>query len=284
MTDDSLQRATFDVDLNLNRQSEGSASAWVHMALTVTKTSLKTYINGVAVPNDKIGYAQGESWWSWATHKDNMALGDPAELRGQLSSITLEGCAYLGSGHPKYSWAAGQGYSGSFAGVQLLKGAMAEADAMCLYQVAEGQSKSCPTFSSLFGDGLGRPWQNGALANGNVGPDLAYVQTPHQMVRRTMIAGIWVAFFRECQQYRAGRSRTSSWTAPHAARTPPPLPPGFGQIFGEPWANLGRSLCCKSWVRFVESLSGLCCGQDGRALRHPHPRAGDPRQCRRRLR
>ena len=91
--------------------------------------------------------------------------------------------------------AAGQGYSGSFAGVQLLKGAMAPADAMCLYQVAEGQSKSCPTFSSLFGDGLGRPWQNGALANGNVGPDLAYVQTPHQMVRRTMIAGIWVAFF-----------------------------------------------------------------------------------------
>ena len=105
--------------------------------------------------------------------------------------------------------AAGQGYSGSFAGVQLLKGAMAPADAMCLYQVAEGQSKSCPTFSSLFGDGLGAPWQNGALANGNVGQDLAYVQTPHQMVRRTMIAGIWVAFFRECQQYRAGRSRTS---------------------------------------------------------------------------
>ena len=106
--------------------------------------------------------------------------------------------------------AAGQGYSGSFAGVQLLKGAMAPADAMCLYQVAEGQSKSCPTFSSLFGDGLGRPWQNGALANGNVGPDLAYVQTPHQMVRRTMMLASGLHSSESASDNRAGRRSSRS--------------------------------------------------------------------------
>ena len=50
-------------------------------------------------------------------------------LRGQLGPITLKGCAYLGGGAPD-SWVASQGYAGSFAGVQLLKGAVAPADAV----------------------------------------------------------------------------------------------------------------------------------------------------------
>ena len=60
LTDDSLQRAQFDVDLNLGRSGAGGASsAWVHLALAVTKNSITTFVDGEKVSNDNIGYAQG---------------------------------------------------------------------------------------------------------------------------------------------------------------------------------------------------------------------------------
>ena len=92
MTDDDLKRASFDIDLNL-RQDSRSSSSWVHVALAVTKTSVTPYIDGEKVENRNIGYAQGASYMRWATHMENIALGNPEQLRSQLSSITLKGCA-----------------------------------------------------------------------------------------------------------------------------------------------------------------------------------------------
>jgi hypothetical protein len=187
LTDDSLQRAQFDVDLNLGRSGAGGASsAWVHLALAVTKNSITTFVDGEKVSNDNIGYAQG-GFMDWAVHRDNIALGDPERLRSPLSAITLQGGAYLGTGHPFNSWSSGQGYAGAFAGVQLLKGALKAEDAMCLYQVSAQHAGQCPTFTSLFSGGQGAPWRNGAMADGHVGPDLAYVQTPHQMITEELM-------------------------------------------------------------------------------------------------
>ena len=44
--------------------------------------------------------------------QNNIALGDPTELRHPLSSITLTGCAYLGGGQPD-SWGSTEGYAGA---------------------------------------------------------------------------------------------------------------------------------------------------------------------------
>ena len=117
----------------------------------------------------------------FAVHQNNIALGNPESLRSPLSAITLRGSAYLGTGHPSNSWSSSQGYAGAFAGVQLLKGALKDEDAACLYQVSAQHAGQCPTFSSLFSGGQESPWQNGAMASGHVGPDLAYVQTPREM-------------------------------------------------------------------------------------------------------
>ena len=104
--------------------STGASSAWVHLALAMTKRSITTYINGQQVSNDNIGYATGQRYWDSATHRytrslavarllhgakrqvefsavacrDNLALGDPLALRSALGAITLKGCAYLGGG------------------------------------------------------------------------------------------------------------------------------------------------------------------------------------------
>ena len=39
-------RAVFDVDLDLNRARGSATDGWVHLALAVTKTSVRTYIDG----------------------------------------------------------------------------------------------------------------------------------------------------------------------------------------------------------------------------------------------
>ena len=180
MTDDRLQRAEFDVDLDLG-QGGSRSSIWVNLALAVTKTSITTYIDGEKIDNARIGYAQG-SFMDFAVHKDNIALGDPENLRSPLSPITLLGAVYLGTGHPSNSWSSSQGYAGAFAGVQLLKGALKEEDAMCLYQVSAQHAGQCPTFASMFfGDGRA-PWQDGAAPSGHVGPNLAYFMAVHNMV------------------------------------------------------------------------------------------------------
>ena len=41
-------RAVFDVDLDLNRARGSATDGWVHLALAVTKTSVRTYIDGEA--------------------------------------------------------------------------------------------------------------------------------------------------------------------------------------------------------------------------------------------
>ena len=189
VTDDAGKRAQYDVDLNLNQGVSGaSSSSWVHLSLAVTKESVRTYIDGQPVDNANVGYAQGQSYWDFATHRENIALGDPENLRGQLGPIHLKGCAYLGGGAPD-QWTASQGYAGSFAGVQLIKGAVQPADAACLYTVSSQHSGQCPNFASLFSGGQGSPWRNGAAADGNVGQDLAYMQTPHQMITDELMSG-----------------------------------------------------------------------------------------------
>lgn len=69
---------------------------------------------------------------------------------------------------------------------------MAQRDALwlqCLYTVSSRHSGQCPNFVSLFSGGQGAPWRNGAMAGGDVGPDLAYMQTPHQMITEDLISG-----------------------------------------------------------------------------------------------
>ena len=62
MVDDEQRRATFDVDLDLT-QSPGttgaSSSAWAHVALAVTRTSMLVYVDGQPVSANDLGYAMG---------------------------------------------------------------------------------------------------------------------------------------------------------------------------------------------------------------------------------
>jgi hypothetical protein len=69
------------------------------------------------------------------TYPDTL-LALQEKLRKPLSAITLLGSAYLGIGDPRNHWSSSLGYAGAFAGVQLLKGALKDEDAMCLYQVS----------------------------------------------------------------------------------------------------------------------------------------------------
>lgn len=182
MTDDAGQRASFDMDVDLgNEASTKTATSWVHLALAVSRTSIKAYIDGVAVTNDHIGYAL-DDFFNFATHSDNLALGDPEDLsRGGLGKISLTGCAYLGGSDPDQYITKGMGYSGTFAGVQLFSGMMQPEDALCLYQASTQHAGLCPAFSAIFtGAGSGR---NGDTSTGLAGAEdgLAYAQRPNMM-------------------------------------------------------------------------------------------------------
>ena len=67
---------------------------------------------------------------------------------------------------------------------------------------------------SLFGDGLGRPWQNGALANGNVGQDLAYVQRFGRWASEAYHVYLWDSHERQRGTAAAMAADKSSLVAP----------------------------------------------------------------------
>ena len=96
--------------------------------------------------------------------------------------MSLRGCAYIGTsrqppphtplpeslphtelisrcgtgGSKPDTWASGNGYAGSFAGVQLLGGTLKPEDVQCLYQMSTNHAGLCPAFSSIFtGTGSG---------------------------------------------------------------------------------------------------------------------------------
>ena len=195
MVDDEQRRATFDVDLDLT-QSPGttgaSSSAWAHVALAVTRTSMLVYVDGQPVSANDLGYAMGTEdqyggrSWLWATRPENLALGDPRSFtRGGLGKLSLRGSACLG----RTSWGKnrdnaarfGSRFAGSFAGVQLLNTALRGEDAECLYRSASIHAGLCPSFRGIFnGVGSGR---SGDTASGMAGEEagLAYAQRPHLM-------------------------------------------------------------------------------------------------------
>ena len=156
MTDDDGQRALMDIDVDLGQGPTKTDTAWTHFILAVSRSSIKAFIDGSKVTNDHVGYAINNRYFDWATHTENLALGDPENLaRGGLGKISLSGCAYIGGGKPG-TWASGNGYAGSFAGVQLLAGTLKEEDAACLYQMSTAHAGLCPAFSAIFtGTGSG---------------------------------------------------------------------------------------------------------------------------------
>ncbi len=156
MTDDDGKRASMDIDVDLHQAPTKTATAWSHFVLAVSRNSIQAYIDGTKVTNDKIGYAINNRYFDWATHSDNLALGDPENLaRGGLGKMSLSGCAYIGGSKPG-TWASGNGYAGSFAGVQLLGGTLMPEDVQCLYQMSTNHAGLCPAFSSIFtGTGSG---------------------------------------------------------------------------------------------------------------------------------
>jgi hypothetical protein len=98
MTDDDGKRASMDIDVDLNQAPTKTASAWTHFVLAVSRNSIQAYVDGTKVTNNKIGYAINDRWFGWATHSDNLALGDPENLaRGGLGKMSLRGCAYIGT-------------------------------------------------------------------------------------------------------------------------------------------------------------------------------------------
>ena len=124
-----------------------------------------------------------DDFWKFATHKDNLALGDPENLaRGGLGKISLTGCAYIGGSDPDQYITKGMGYSGTCAGVQLFSGMMRPEDAVCLYQASAQHAGLCPAFSSLF-TGAGSGNTGSATASGLAGEadGLAYAQRPNMM-------------------------------------------------------------------------------------------------------
>lgn len=57
ITDDDGRRVSFDIDVDLGQANTKTATAWVHLALAVSRTSIKAFIDGKAVTNDNIGCA-----------------------------------------------------------------------------------------------------------------------------------------------------------------------------------------------------------------------------------
>ena len=179
MTDDDGQRASFDIDVDLGQANTKTATSWVHLALAVSRTSITAYIDGEAVTNNHIGYAL-DDFFSFATHRDNLALGDPENLsRGGLGKISLTGCAFIGGSRPSTYIVKGMGYSGSCAGVQLLSGTMRPEDAQCLYQASAQHAGLCPAFSALFTSATGAGDTSSGLAGAENG--LAYAQSPDML-------------------------------------------------------------------------------------------------------
>lgn len=163
MTDDDGKRASMDIDVDLGQAQTKTATAWTHFILAVSRNSIKAFIDGSKVGNNQIGYAINDRYFGWATHAENLALGDPENLaRGGLGKISLSGCAYIGGGKPG-TWASGNGYAGSFAGVQLLAGTLKSEDAACLYQMSTAHAGLCPAFSAIF-TGTGSGGRGGADA------------------------------------------------------------------------------------------------------------------------
>ena len=78
LVDEDLNRASFDVSLNDARSGSNQADQWVHLVLSVSRTSIVMYIDGQ--PVSEYGFQTDSRRATWMLTAENLAWPDPTNL------------------------------------------------------------------------------------------------------------------------------------------------------------------------------------------------------------
>ena len=135
--------ATFDYQLHAAGRFNQVASQWVHLALIVSAQQLRTFSNGVPVPDTEYGFPLSVLQSGY----QNSAFPHPEQLLDGiagfklLSDITIGSRQYLGSS----SSAVETKFDGNIAGLFISRYTLSRVQVQCLYNEGLGGLSQPPT-------------------------------------------------------------------------------------------------------------------------------------------